>query len=65
MLIINYFLLRQVSSLNVARELLGETCYVGWPHMVEALVTAVCDGNKRYNIGSLVMELQYVHVQAC
>lgn len=41
-------LLHQVSSLEISEELLGETCYVGWPHMVEALVMGVCDGSKRY-----------------
>lgn len=40
----------QISSLNVARKLLGETCYVGWPHMVEALVMSVCDGEKRLTL---------------
>lgn len=53
-LIIKYFLFHQISSLNVARKLLGETCYVGWPHMVEALVMSVCDGEKRYHIGSFI-----------
>ena len=53
-LIKKIFLFHQISSANVARELLGETCYVGWPHMVEALVIAVCDGNKRYHIGSFI-----------
>ncbi|KAJ7394677.1 5'-3' exoribonuclease 1 [Desmophyllum pertusum] len=38
----------EVSSLEISEELLGETCYVGWPHMVEALVMGVCDGSKRY-----------------
>lgn len=38
----------QVSAAEVAKELLGETCYVGWPHMVEALVLGVCDGTKKY-----------------
>lgn len=42
-----YFLLYQVSSEEIAEHLLGETCYVGWPHMVEALVMGVCDGTKR------------------
>lgn len=59
----NYKLLlfHQISSLSIALELLGETCYVGWPHMVEALVMAVCDGNKRYNIAWFInfIKLQY------
>ena len=32
---------------RLAEEWLGETCYVGWPHMVEALVVGVCDGIYR------------------
>lgn len=38
----------QVLSLRIAEDFLGKTCYVGWPHMVEALVVGVCDGIKRY-----------------
>ena len=30
-------------AIRVAEELLGETCFVGWPHMVEALVQSVSD----------------------
>lgn len=38
----------KVLSLRIAEDFLGKTCYVGWPHMVEALVVGVCDGIKRY-----------------
>ena len=40
----------EVSIVETAPELLGETCYVGWPHMVEALVLGVCDGCKMYSV---------------
>ncbi|KAK2552969.1 5'-3' exoribonuclease 1 [Acropora cervicornis] len=40
----------EVSIVETAQELLGETCYVGWPHMVEALVLGVCDGCKMYSV---------------
>ena len=43
----------QVSVVGIAQKLLGETCYVGWPHMVEALVMGVCDGSKRYVLPSI------------
>ena len=29
----------------VAKELLGQTVYAGWPHMTEVLVTGVSDGS--------------------
>ncbi|XP_068754427.1 5'-3' exoribonuclease 1-like isoform X2 [Montipora capricornis] len=40
----------QDSTVEIAQKLLGETCYVGWPHMIEALVIGVCDGIKRYTV---------------
>ncbi|XP_032239667.2 5'-3' exoribonuclease 1 isoform X2 [Nematostella vectensis] len=36
-------------TIRVAEKYLGETCYVGWPHMVEALVVAVSDNTFRYS----------------
>lgn len=41
---------QEASSEEIAEQLLGETCYVGWPHMVEALVMGVCDGTKRHSL---------------
>ncbi|CAB4003897.1 5 -3 exoribonuclease 1, partial [Paramuricea clavata] len=35
---------------EISDSLLGRPCYVGWPHLVEAFVTTVSDGSKKYLI---------------
>ena len=45
--------------LQLAKELIGKTIYVGWPYLNEAMVHSISDGAVQY------YQVREVHVTAC